>query len=192
LNDVIKNKILLTGDVRTGKSTIISNCLQRAIAEYLITPNEIYGYKTAQIIKNGEISAFEITTLNSRESAIIASEDKMTPHIFRKFYVNTDAFDITIKKELEIFLARKGRLLVLDEIGLMEKFSPTYISFLSAILNEASLNVTGVLKMAADDEFLDKIKANENIETINVDLINRNFITDIFYEKINSILRPAA
>lgn len=179
----MKSKVILTGECKCGKTTLMNKVLNSLYESNKLSAAGIYGYKTIPVIKNEDLVSFDIETFHGTR-ATIASIDKISEFKFKRFYVNINSFNYVIRAELEAGIKNNAKLIIMDEIGLMEKFSPDYIKFILNLFNY-DIPIFGVLKLIDGDEFLDAIKSHKNVDLCEMNLMNR----DLIYEKIyNSVL----
>jgi len=110
--------ILITGKPGAGKTTLIQK-----VVEKVKLP--CHGFFTREIrINQGNRVGFEIITLDGK-TALLAHVDRLTPHRMGKYFVNVDNINQVIVPCIESALAQ-ARLIIIDEIGKMELFSPQF------------------------------------------------------------------
>lgn len=182
----MKSKIILTGECKCGKTTLMNKVLNSAVASNKLTLTDVYGYKTIPVIENNDLTAFDIETFHGVR-ARIASINKISEFKFKRFYVNINSFNYVIQAELEAGIKNNAKLIVMDEIGLMEKFSPDYIKFILNLFNY-DIPIFGVLKLIEGDEFLDAIKFHKNVDLCEINLMNRDWIYEKIYNKVENLL----
>ena len=96
----MKSKIILTGECKCGKTTLMNKVLNSAVASNKLTLTDVYGYKTIPVIENNDLTAFDIETFHGVR-ARIASINKISEFKFKRFYVNINSFNYVIQAELE-------------------------------------------------------------------------------------------
>ncbi len=155
-------KILLTGPPGIGKTTVIRKVLDR-----LKLP--VGGFYTAEIRERGKRVGFKIIGLNGEED-VMAHVDFPGPRV-NKYGVNVAAFDRVGPSALDEAV-RTGRLVIMDEIGMMELLSVAFQQRVIAVL-DADTDVLGVIKQHSNP-FTDKIRAREDVEIMTVTQKNRD------------------
>jgi nucleoside-triphosphatase THEP1 len=112
-------KILLTGAPRSGKSTMAGSVIQKLRARGV----RICGIMSPEV-RNGARTGFKIIDLASGAERLMSSVRLSSPHRVGKYGVDVGAIDeITHVFTRSIF---EADLLVIDEIGKMELFSPRF------------------------------------------------------------------
>ena len=157
------NVYLLTGSPGTGKTTIV----REAIASSKIKAG---GFYTEEIRSGGVRQGFRIITLD-RQNAILAHIDISSPHRVSKYGVNTENLDrvgvAAIYQAIE-----ESDLIVIDEIGKMEIFSP---NFREAVLKaiDSGKKVLGTI-MLSPHTFADEIKRKPKVKVVQVSRANHD------------------
>lgn len=160
------NKILLTGRIGIGKSTIVKSVLKSIDLK-------IGGY-TEEKILNGSIEIIKIKSIGYKsKEGIIAVRDikngKVTGYI--------DVFDIIGTEILDESL-RYSELIVMDEIGFLEEKAELFRNKIIEVL-DSNKSVIGVIKdFDKKSELLDMIRKRKDVSIITVDENNRNNLTD--------------
>lgn len=147
----MKNKkIFLTGEKDVGKST----CIKEIIEECQLST---CGFQTLpfyeQTIRTGFFlhSLLDIEGNDQRFSIQHAGWNETIPNVF-------DTFGTDVLKQS---LLHKDRVLILDEIGRLEKDEKEYLTLLHTCIDEFS-NILGVLKKC-EIQYIQEIKARNDI-----------------------------
>src|SRR4030042_397641 len=111
------NVYLLTGSPGAGKTTIIREVVARF-------KNKAGGFYTQEIRVGGIRQGFKITALNGRE-AVLSHVDISSPHRVSKYGVDISNLDNIGVAALYQSL-KESDLIIIDEIGKMELFSPRF------------------------------------------------------------------
>jgi nucleoside-triphosphatase len=143
---------LLTGSPGTGKTTVV----RQAIAGSEINAG---GFYTEEIRSGGLRQGFRIVTIDGQD-AILAHIDNPSRHRVSKYGVDIDNLDDMGVAAIERAL-RESDLIVIDEIGKMELFSPR---FREAVLKamDSGKKILGTI-MLNPHPFADDIKHRLNV-----------------------------
>ncbi|MFV1976777.1 MAG: nucleoside-triphosphatase, partial [Candidatus Scalindua sp.] len=80
----------------------------------------------------------------------------------------------------------ENNIIILDEIGKMECFSPTFKQATTNALNASNM-VIGTITLGGDD-FIREIKKRGNMEISEVSVYNRTLLPSIILRKISNFL----
>jgi nucleoside-triphosphatase len=154
---------LLTGSPGTGKTTVI----QQAMAGSEIKAG---GFYTEEIRSGGTRQGFRIVTLNGQD-AILAHVDNQSRCRVSKYGVDIANLDnigvAAVERAIE-----ESDLIVIDEIGKMELFSPRFkAAVLKAI--ESGKKILGTI-MLQPHPFADEIKHRPNVKVIEITRANHD------------------
>jgi nucleoside-triphosphatase len=163
----MKRAYLLSGEPGTGKTTIIKEVLSKA-------NKSAGGFYTEEIRSQGVRQGFQIITIDGR-SAVLAHISVRSPYRVSKYGVDTDSMDKVAVPALKQALQSKD-IIVIDEIGKMELFSP---SFKDAVIEalQSEKKVLGTI-MLASHPWADKIKERPEVEVIKVTRLNHNEVVN--------------
>ena len=163
----MKRAYLLSGEPGSGKTTIIKEVLSK-------TRKSAGGFYTEEIRSQGVRQGFEIVTLDGG-NATLAHITIRSPHRVSKYGV-----DITSMDEVAIPALReaiqKRDIVVIDEIGKMELFSP---SFKDAVIEalESKKKVLGTI-IFVSHPWADNIKQRPEVEIIKVTRSNHSEVVN--------------
>jgi len=163
----MKKAYLLTGGPGVGKTTIIKEALAGASVR-------AGGFFTEEIRTGGVRQGFRIVTLDGR-SAILSHVDIKSPYRVSKYGVDIEGLDRVGVAALRQAI-RECELVVIDEIGKMELYSP---SFREAVLEaiDSGKRVLGTI-MLAPHPWVDEIKRRPGVATISVTRMNRGQVLE--------------
>ncbi len=147
---MVKN-FLLTGVPGVGKTSLLKEILKE-----LKIPAR--GFFTEEIRKNGERIGFKIVTLTEKEG-ILAEKGFRSPYQVSKYGVILKDLEELGVKEIEEGL-REDSLIVADEIGKMELFSPKFRKVILEALDSKN-KILGTI-MLKPNPFCDKIKKRQD------------------------------
>jgi nucleoside-triphosphatase len=164
--------ILLTGPPRCGKSTVIEKLIKQ-IHEPII------GFFTREIKENGRRAGFSIITLDGREGVLAHEESKSRVRV-GKYGVNIDELDrIAVSAMIP---SRKDQIVVIDEIGKMECYSPLFRERLIKTLDSANSVIGSIAQKGSP--FIEKIKERKDVLLVSVSEENRDSLAAYLLEQI--------
>jgi len=157
----MKQAYLLTGPPGVGKTTLIKEAIT-AIEQ------RAGGFYTREMRSQGVRQGFEIVTLDGA-SAILASIDFHGPCRVSKYGVMADNLDNVGVAALRR-ATKECAIVVVDEIGKMELFSP---AFREAVLEalDSGKKLLGTI-MLAPHPWADRIKQDPRVEVVMVSRAN--------------------
>lgn len=160
-------RILLTGRPGCGKTTVIKRSLT------LIGPERCAGFYTEEVREGGRRIGFDVVTLDGRRGPL-ARIGVAGPRLGR-YGVDLEAFERLALSALDPMDADHSmhRVLVVDEIGKMELFSPKFVALLGRILAETWQPILGTV-LAARHPAVDPIRRRRDIEIVQVTHGNRD------------------
>ena len=157
------NVYLLTGSPGAGKTTLIREAIARLKAR-------AGGFYTQEIRTGGIRQGFKIVTLNGQE-AILSHIDIFSPYRVSKYGVDQDTLDRVGVAALYQAI-EESDLIVIDEIGKMEMFSPRFReSVLRAI--DSGKKILGTI-MFNSHPFADQIKKHPQVKVVQVTRANHD------------------
>jgi len=170
----MKKNILFSGRPGVGKTTVIMK---------LISGLEgVGGFYTEEIREKGERKGFRIVTLRGKKG-ILAHKDLKSPYRVGKYGVNIEDLEDIAGRSILLALADdKKKLVLIDEIGRMELYSPKFQEAVIKAL-DSSKRVIGTLQ-ERHNKFTDTIREREDVEIIEVTLENRKELIENLREKI--------
>ncbi len=158
----MKKVYLLTGEPGTGKTTLI----RESIAQLKVKAG---GFYTEEIRQHGVRQGFKIITLDGQE-AILAHVNIQTPYRVSKYGVDIRNLEQVGVSSLHKAI-KEDDLIIIDEIGKMELFSPKFKEAVFHAINSGK-KVLGTI-MFSPNPFANEIKNHPQVKVINVTKANR-------------------
>lgn len=154
-----------------GKTTIIKRALENVHLG-------AGGFFTEEIKSGGTRQGFKIITLDGH-SAILSHVDIKGRNRVGKYGVDTESLDRVGVSALQKAI-RECDIVVIDEIGKMELFSPNFRETVLQALSGGK-RVLGTI-MLAPHPWADEVKRNPNVTTVTVTRTNRE---EVFKRVLN-------
>jgi nucleoside-triphosphatase len=155
---------LLTGRPGVGKTTVI-----RAVAARLGA--EAGGFYTQEVREGGRRTGFRLIALDGPEG-ILASVNNPSPFRVGKYGVHLQDLErVGVEALWRAVEQPHVSVVVIDEIGKMELFSPAFREATLAALDSPKAVLATV--MAGSEPWVDAIKARSDVTVIEVTLANR-------------------
>jgi nucleoside-triphosphatase THEP1 len=166
--------ILVTGPPRTGKTTLISTI----ISEFNVG---VIGFLTTEIRENNIRTGFMIETCSGIKKILASKKNLDSKYRVGRYGVYLDNLNFIVNKLEEEIDKELPKLIVIDEIGKMELFSQSFKDFVMSALNQKKVLGTIMLK---DNDFTKKIKLRSDTKIFEINLQNREKITNSIKEII--------
>ena len=169
-----KRNILITGVPGCGKSTLIEKVVKRI--EVPVT-----GFFTREIKERGRRVGFSINTLDGREG-ILAHQNIKSQFSVGRYGVNLK--DIEAIAVPSMMPEREEEIVVIDEIGRMECFSPLFKETLIRALDLPNWVIGSIAQKG--DPFIQRIKERDDVLLIRLTAQNRNILVDQILDSIKT------
>jgi nucleoside-triphosphatase THEP1 len=163
-----RKNILFTGSPGCGKTTLI----EKIVAG---TKRPATGFFTQEIRAHGRRVGFSINALNGKEG-VLAHQNFKSRYKVGKYGVNIQDIDHVAVPAMHP--DNEKILVVIDEIGKMECFSPLFRDTVTRVLNSKN-PVLGSIPLS-DGPFIEQIKRRDDILLIEVSKDNRDSIVERF------------
>lgn len=163
----MSKNILLTGEPGCGKTTLI----QRVLA-HLSHPAG--GFYTEELRSGGVRQGFRMVTLDG-EGAVLAHLDYPGPPRVGHYGVDVAALDRVGVASIRRALA-SGALVIIDEIGPMELFSPAFCAAVQEALDSPAVVLGAIVRRSRP--FANAIKARPDVTVITVTPANRDRLVE--------------
>lgn len=157
----MKNNILITGQPKSGKSTLLQN---------IIAPisNKV-GFITHEVRESGNRVGFEIETFLGTKT-MLAHVALETEYQVGRFFVSKDNLE-SILPEVSTFSV--DALLYIDEIGQMQVYSPAFRELVTSYL-DAPNTCLATISVVSDDPFIAELRKREDCLIIQITEENRD------------------
>jgi nucleoside-triphosphatase len=169
--------ILLTGVPGVGKTTLIRRILDK------IEVNA-GGFYTEEIREKVKRVGFGIKTLDGRTGTLAHVKHK-GPHRVGKYGVNIKDLE-TVASESVRTAIENDELVVIDELGRMELYSPLFQRVVGDAL-ESETPVLGTIQIRRNS-FLDSIRARNDVRVVEVTSGNRDALVESVARDLASLL----
>jgi nucleoside-triphosphatase len=164
--------IFVTGPPRSGKTTLIEEVVRKI-------NRPVTGFFTREIRKGGRRLGFAITTLDGK-TGILAHQGIKSRFRVGKYRVNLKDLEQIAVPSMQP--TRPGEIVVVDEIGKMECFSPLFKHALVEVLNTEH-RVIGSIALKGD-RFIQRIKARDDLLLIPISDSTRESALALFLEVV--------
>jgi len=163
----MSKNILITGYPGVGKTTLLKRLIDKL--DCLVG-----GFYTHEMLVHGKRCGFYITDFEGNQM-VMASEKSKSPYRVNKYGVNIEAFEKIGIPAMERVL-EQSYLIVIDEIGRMEMFSPKFCEKLREVFDSDKPLLATIKKI--DCELTKELKAREDVQIFEVTPQNRNEISN--------------
>ena len=124
-------RILLTGPPRSGKTTLVCRLAQELTASGVA----VGGFVTLEIREEGQRVGFTVDEIGGRRALLAHVALSEGPRVGR-YHVDVAAFEGLALPAIERVIQRGG-VAIIDELGLMELFSPAFTVSFNRLLDQA-------------------------------------------------------
>lgn len=160
----MKMNVFLTGDVQVGKSTAIKRFLEKENVRPL-------GF-TTHLDRSTGILMMKVIGESGEQDVEVAAPGGLSRPV-----PDTGAFDRAGKMLTDIDTSGCD-MLIMDELGFMEKDAPVFMAAVPAMLDRG-IRTIGVLRNKPDGPFWDMLHERDDTVILTVDEENRDNIPDI-------------
>jgi nucleoside-triphosphatase len=168
----VSKNILVTGPPRSGKSTLIEKVIQKI-------NKPVTGFFTRELRERGKRVGFCIETLEGK-TGVLAHQEIRSKYRVGKYGVNLQDLDsIAVPSMVP---SSPQHLVLIDEIGKMECFSPLFRETLSMVLSLQN-QVIGSIAIKGD-RFIESIKKRDDVSLVFLSEKTRDSAFKLFLEKI--------
>ncbi len=170
-----QKNIFLTGAPSSGKTTVIKKIIENL-------NHSANGFYTEEERVDGKRVGFLMKTLDGRKG-YLAHQDIKSDFYIRRYGVSIENIEnIAVPSITPV----ENNIIILDEIGKMECFSPAFKQATTNALDASNI-VIGTITLGGDD-FIREIKKRGNMEISEVTVYNRTLLPGIILRKISNFL----
>lgn len=172
----------MTGRPGIGKTTIITNVIDKlGKGGYLIG-----GMVTREVREKGSRIGFEIVDVSTGQKGWLAQISQSVGPQVGKYRVNLNDLDQVGVRAIQDALATAD-LIIVDEIGPMELFSPRFRQTVQDVL-DSDKTTLGVVHYKARAPLIDSIKKRSDAEVIEVNERNRESLHNVIIDRMHESL----
>lgn len=159
-------KLLLTGEPRSGKTTLLERFIQAVTTKQ--------GFIAREVRENGERIGFELVSSEGRK-AVLASTQSHSKVRVGRYGVELDELNAFLT---ELPSVQPGCLLYIDEIGKMELVSEAFKALVMNYLDSGNPYV-GTITSSYQDDFTRQVLMRNDVVLLVVNAENRDLLHDI-------------
>jgi len=167
----------VTGRPGIGKTTVVLN----AVNELKNKGYTVGGMLSREVRERGTRIGFEIQDLTSGQKGWLAHVEQPTGPQVSKYKVNINDLDQIGARAIQN-ATKEADIVIVDEIGPMELFSPTLRQATKDLITSDKL-VLGVIHHNARDPIIESIKARKDAEMVEVTMENRRSLHNLLIQK---------
>jgi len=182
----LKRLIFITGRSGVGKTSV----LLRAVDALRVKGYKVGGMISREVRERGVRVGFEIVDFHTGRRGWLAHVTQPTGPRVSKYRVNLSDLDVIGASSI-LNAARDADIIVVDEIGPMELFSPEFKKAVDQAIR-SSKPVVGTIHFRARDPLINTIKAREDAEILEVTYENREDLHNVIIDKVvQSLEKPS-
>lgn len=177
------NNFFLTGKINIGKTTV----LNRVLKDHRFYNLKIKGYRTKPLVENGVVRGYIFQIING-EKKHFAHVNLLSSEKFDRYKIDPFVFnDLGIMALKDAII--NADIIVMDEIGVMEKKAQKFINIILHCLDSEKL-VLGVYQQRAH-WFVELIQNRDDILIFEIFKNNRDIIHREIIKKICNNIKIA-
>jgi nucleoside-triphosphatase len=177
----LKRLFFITGAPGIGKTTV----LLKTVEALKNMGFRVGGMLSREVRERGTRVGFEIVDFETEERGWLAHVNQPDGPQVSKYRVNLRDLETLGAASIRNAVA-KAQIVIIDEIGPMELFSPAFKEAAIQAIN-SDKPVLGVIHHRARDPLIDSIRTRDDAEIIEVTYTNRGHINNLLIKKIIEI-----
>ena len=178
-----KRLFFVTGRPGIGKTTVILNATDELRKRGYI----VGGMITREVRENGTRIGFQILDVNRGQTGWLAHTSQPTGPQVGKYRVNLNDLDQIGVEAIQDALGTAD-IVVIDEIGPMELFSPAFRQIVRDVL-DSDKAALGVVHYGTRETLIDSIKKRGDVEIIEVSVANRDSLHNAIIQRALDFLQ---
>ena len=182
----LKRLIFLTGRPSVGKTSV----LLRIVDILKAKGYRIGGMISREVRERGVRVGFEIVDFHTGQRGLLAHVTQSTGPQISKYRVNLGDLNVIGAGSI-LNATTDADIIVVDEIGPMELFSPEFRKAVDQAI-KSSKPVVGTIHSRARDPLINAIKAREDAEILEVTYENREDLHNVIIDKVVQSLKKSS
>ncbi len=170
---------LVTGDPGSGKTTLVSKIILKAKTHGFT----IGGLLTREVRSHGERTGFLLLDISSEETSTLASIERQPGPRVGKYHINLKALATLGFKALE-HARESSDLVVCDEVGPMELFSPDFRRGVGEAILKSSKPCLCVVHKRLADPLIEELKNSREAKLYEVTYETRDSLPEEIWMEI--------
>jgi len=182
----LKRLIFITGRSGVGKTSV----LLRAVDALKAKGYKVGGMISREVRERGVRVGFEIVDFHTGRRGWLAHVTQLSGPQISKYRVNLSDLNVIGASSI-LNAATDADIIVVDEIGPMELFSPEFKRAVDQAMR-SSKPLVGTIHFRARDPLINAIKAREDAEILEVTYENREDLHNVIIDKVvQSLEKPS-
>lgn len=188
--------VALTGRPGIGKTTLIKK-IYHALSK---TEVEVRGFYTEELREGGQRIGFDVVTLDGNRGPLARLQDSESgnvsskrSYLVGKYEVQLSSFERTALPTLRIPKSTqtdsKSQVFIIDEIGKMELFSPTFVTMVKDILKNPKSTIIATIPIPKGRPipFVEEIRNHTQVQVFTITMENRDKLLGDIVQTIHSV-----
>jgi len=182
----LKRLFFITGPPGIGKTTV----LLRAADALKAKGYNVMGMTSREAREGDNRVGFEITDYSTGQKGWLAHVNQPVGPQVSRYRVNLEDLNNIGAKAIHDAV-KNAQVIIIDEIGPMELFSPHFKEAVRQALNSQKPTI-GTIHLRAQDPLIQTIRAREDAEILEVTYQNRQSLHNLIIEKVTQLLRETS